>query len=176
MLFWRFTGQHNIFFAEGDEWRKYSSIIRASNYGNIPIDTFCALGGTLLSLLGQGGNVCWSNISHHITLDVVGITIMDHNFNALEHPESTFVQAYQCIMKDISHPLYVAFPALKRLFPCRDIIQRMDNLVSLFLGILEEKKGCPGNDFITYLLQIPGMTEAEYRDSIVTLFMAGHVK
>ncbi|KAG7442326.1 cytochrome P450 [Guyanagaster necrorhizus] len=50
----------------------------------------------------------------------------------------------------------------------------MDNLVSLFLEILEEKRGRPGNDFLTYLIQTPGMTEAEYRDSIVTLFMAGH--
>ncbi|PBK62202.1 cytochrome P450 [Armillaria solidipes] len=174
MLFWRFTGRHNIFFVEGDEWWKHSSIVRALLHGNIPIDMFCALGRTLLSLLGQGGSFFWSDISHRITLDAVGIAVMGHNFNAFEHPESSFVQIYRRVMKDISHPLYVAFPALERLFPCRDVIQRMNSLVSLFLGILEEKKGRPGNDFITYLLQTPGMTEAEYRDSIVILFMAGH--
>lgn len=175
MMFWRFLGSNSIFFADGEQWKKHSSIIRTILQRNVSIEIFCDLSKTLLTILGPGGTFSWSDLSHRLTLDAVGLIVMGYHFQALTNPHSPIINLYHSVMEDVSNPLYAVFPILERLLPRREVSNRIEALIGLFWDILQKKKSNPGSDLLTFLIKDPEMTDAESRDSIVTLFMAGHV-
>ena len=179
MLFWKFTGTNNIFFSDGDAWAKHAQTVREVLHRNIPVDIFVALSHKLLSVLSQsdGGHRPWSSLAHRFTLDVVGQAILGYNFEALEQPDGFLVKQYRDIMHDISQPLYIAFPILERWLPRTQLQSRILNLRAEFGHLLAQKLSNPGQDFMSLMLsRQPAMTDIEYLDNVVTMFMAGHVR
>ena len=175
MLFWQFLGRENIFFTEGDQWRKHSRIFKAAMQRTMPIEHFIATSRRLLALLGDGGKVNWSDLTHRFTLDVVGATVLGYDFAALDHPHGSFVAQYHEVMTAISDPLYIFLPMLEWLIPRHEVRRKIDNLLEKFGQLLAKKQKDPGNDVITYMWEEPDMTETEMRDSVVVTFIAGHV-
>lgn len=175
MLFWKFTGRRNIFFANGDEAMKHSRIFRTALQRTTPMEQFSLLSRRLLKHLGHGGRVRWNDFTSRFTLDVVGTSVMGFDFEALDNPDGPFVKLYHDVMTAISDPPYIFLPALERWWPRHEVKRKVDTLVNHFWQLLAEKKGKPGNDVITYMFQEPGMSDEEYRDNVIVLFMAGHV-
>jgi cytochrome P450 len=129
-----------------------------------------------LALTGGGGKgvVPWDELAQQFTLDAVGRTVLGYDFHALAGG-SSFVQEYNVVMRDAADPLYIVLPFLDRWFPRKEVIRRMEALVTKFQGLLEEKKAAPGEDIMTFMLGREDMQEVELRDNMVVLFIAGHV-
>lgn len=174
MLFWRFTGRENIFFSEGEQWKKHSRIFRTALQRTAPMEQFSMLSRKLCSLIGDGGRVRWSDYSHRFTLDAVGTTVLGYDFEALDKPEGSFILQYHQVMTAISEPVYCFLPALERWVPRHAVRRDVDALVDRFRALLAAKRQDPGNDVITYMFEEPDMTDEEFRDNIVVLFMGGH--
>ncbi|PCH41955.1 cytochrome P450 [Wolfiporia cocos MD-104 SS10] len=174
MLLWRFTGRHNVFFAEGEQWQKHSRIVKAALQRTNPLEQFAHLCSRLCGLIGSGGRVRWNDLSHRFTLDAVGTTVLGYEFEALDKPEGSLITQYHLVMSAISSPLYVFVGSLEQLLPRHKVRREVDALVDKFFAILAAKKTNPGNDIITFMLEEPNMTDQELRDNIVILFMAAH--
>lgn len=175
MMFWRFVGHQNVFFADGESWKKQSAVVRAALHQNTPIDMFCQLARTLFSIMGDGGRHCWSDYTSRYTLDAVGNAVMGYDFNALQEPHGSLVEQYHEVMDGMSDPLFVAFPSLERWLPRKKLLQRMDNLVDRFLEVMDAKEKHRGPDFISFMFENAAMSAKERRDNMIVLFMAGHV-
>ena len=143
--------RENIFFTEGDRWRKHSRIFKAAMEQTMPIEHFVATSRKPLSILGDGGRVAWSDLTHRFALDVVGTTVLGHDFAALDHPHGPFIAQYHEVMAAIADPLYSFLPMLEWLVPRRDVRRKIDDLVEKFRQVLVRKRNDPGNDVITYM-------------------------
>ncbi|PFH47747.1 hypothetical protein AMATHDRAFT_151389 [Amanita thiersii Skay4041] len=174
MLFWRFVGQKSIFMIDGEQWKKHAAIMRPVITRRIPMDIFWSLSQRLIEIMGKGGRLHWNELAHRITLDAVGKTVIGYDFKALENPDGKLVKLYRSILADVSHPLYVAFPALERLLPRRNLISRIDWFNGMLGQIFEEKRKEPAEDFLSYILDSEHLSEEECRDGVVAMFMAGH--
>ncbi|KAI0083058.1 cytochrome P450 [Irpex rosettiformis] len=175
MVFWKFAGTNNIFFADGDVWAKHARAVREVLHRNVPIDTFVTLTHKLFSVLADGGNQPWSSLAHRFALDIVGHSVLGHDFEALEWPNGFLVKQYRDVMHDISQPLYIAFPILERWLPRTSLRARVQDLRARFAQLLALKRSDPGIDFISLMLDLQSsMSDIEYLDNIVTMFMAGH--
>ncbi|KAI0774755.1 cytochrome P450 [Trametes elegans] len=174
MLLWRLIGRNNVFMSEGEMWKRQSRIMHDALKQTIPIESFTNLSRTTFNLIGNGGTVRWSDFTHRFTLDAVGTTVIGYDFEALEKPHGSFVRRYHDVMAAIANPLYVVFPSLERYLPRHSVRAMVDNFVTDFVKIIQEKKSNPGNDVITYMIQDPDMTEVEYRDNSIVTFIGGH--
>ncbi|PCH41958.1 cytochrome P450 [Wolfiporia cocos MD-104 SS10] len=174
MLFWRFIGKENIFVSEGEQWQKHSRIFKAAIQRTAPMEQFTYLCKKVCTLIGDGGRVRFNNIAHCFTLDAVGTTVIGHNFEALDKPGGSFIRHYRRVMAAIADPLYVFIPVMEKWLPRHAIRRDVDALVDRFHALLSEKKGDPGNDMLTFMLEEPNMTDTELRDNAIVIFMGGH--
>ncbi len=176
MLLWRLIGRNNIFMSDGETWKRHSRIMHEALRQTVPMERFVSLVQTTFNIIGDGGRVCWSELSHRYTLDAVATTVMGYDFEALAKPEGSFVQKYHKVMAAIASPAYVAFPSLERWLPRRAVRAMVDDFIGDFCTILDEKRRNPGNDVITYMFQEPEMTQDDFRDNTIVLFIGGHVR
>ncbi|KAL1945058.1 hypothetical protein VTO73DRAFT_2678 [Trametes versicolor] len=174
MLLWRLIGRNNIFMSDGETWKRHSRIMHEALRQTVPMERFVSLVQTTFDIIGDGGRVCWSELSHRYTLDAVATTVMGYDFEALAKPEGSFVQKYHKVMAAIASPAYVAFPSLERWLPRRAVRAMVDDFIGDFCTILDEKRRNPGNDVITYMFQEPKMTQDDFRDNTIVLFIGGH--
>lgn len=174
LLLWHLIGDSNILMSNGEQWKTHSRIIRNAVNQTIPIHQFALLARRLFSVIGARGTFKFDDLSQRYALDAVGTTAFGHDFNAIAH-ESDFVRDYNHIMHGIANPIYLVAPFLERVFPRRSLRHRMDVLSDRFRDILGEKRGSPGADMMTFMLQDVNINEKELRDNMVLLFIAGHV-
>ncbi|TFK38345.1 cytochrome P450 [Crucibulum laeve] len=174
MLFFRFIGKTNVVLSNGKTWQKHSKIIQSAFIRNLPIDGFSDLAEKLFKKMGEGGLIKWDDWTMRYTLDAIGTTILGYDFEAIEDDNSPFLKQYVGVMEAMASPLYLIFPRLETLLPRHKVIKEIDSLVGLFQGVLDYKRNNRGNDILTYMLEHPGMTQEEYRDNMVTFFVAGH--
>ncbi|KAI0630785.1 cytochrome P450 [Trametes polyzona] len=174
MLLWRLVGRNNIFMSDGETWKRHSRIMHAALRQAVPMERFAMLARTTFAIIGDGGRVCWSDLMHRYTLDAVATTVIGYDFEALANPDNPFVRKYHSVMAAIASPPYVAFPSLERWLPRLGVRRMVDDFVGDFAKMLEEKRSNPGNDVITYMFQDPEMTQADYRDNTIVLFIGGH--
>ncbi|KAG2032475.1 cytochrome P450 [Suillus americanus] len=179
LLLWRFIGGSNILMANGDRWKKHSRVIRDAFNLSIPVDQFIYLSKNLFDAINPPSEennthtVDFAELAQRFALDAVGSSVLGHDFDAIR-TESLFVKEYNGIMQDIANPLYLIMPFLEKVFPRKEVIKRMDNLVDKFKMLLQEKRNNPGDDMMTFMLKEPSMSEEELRDNMVVLFIAGH--
>ncbi|TBU22528.1 cytochrome P450 [Dichomitus squalens] len=174
MLLWRLIGNDNIFMSNGEMAKRHLRITRDALYKTSPQNIFVDLARTTISLIENGGRIRWDDYAIRYTLDAFGLAVVGYNFDALRNPDGSFVRKYHHVMTAIANPLYVVFPILERWLPRRAVRGLVDAFVSDLCQILEEKRKTPGDDVITYMFQDPNMTEIEYRDNCIVMFVAGH--
>ncbi|KAI0741969.1 cytochrome P450 [Daedaleopsis nitida] len=174
MLLWKLIGHNNVFLSDGEMWKRQSKMMRDALRRTVPIDVFTTLARTTFSLIGEGGRVCWSDLMNRYTLDAVGKTVIGYDFEALVNPQNSFCQRYQDVMTAIASPPYIVLPKLERWFPRHGVRKMIDSFVEDFCTLLQKKRLNPGNDVITYMFQSPEMTDLEFRDNSIVLFIGGH--
>lgn len=175
LLLWKFIGNSNVLLQNGDGWKKHSRMVNAALRQSLPIGQFAYLAKKLFKRLGDGGVHRFDDLAQRFALDAVGSTALGHDFESLER-DSYFVSEYNAVMYGIANPFYLLLPFLERWLPRKTLLSRMHALVGQFQTLLEEKKKNPGDDMMTGMLKEPDFTDEEYRDNMVLLFIAGHVR
>ncbi|RPD65776.1 cytochrome P450 [Lentinus tigrinus ALCF2SS1-7] len=174
MLLWRLIGNDNVFMSNGEMAKRHLRIVRNAIQQTMPVDMFADLARTTISLIGDGGRVRWDDYANRYTLDAFGRGVVGYDFQALTKPSGSFVRRYQEVMAAIANPAYVVLPVLERWLPRRQVQKMIDSFVEDLCKIMDEKRKNPGNDVLTYMFQEPDMTEVEYRDNCIVMFVAGH--
>lgn len=175
MLLWRLIGNDNVFMSNGEMAKRHMRVVRNSIQKTMPVGMFAELARIAMSQIGQGGRVRWDDYANRYTLDAFGRGVVGYDFEALTKPHGSFVRRYQEVMAAIANPAYVVLPVLERWLPRWRVQKMIDTFVADLCVILDEKRKNPGNDVITYMFQEPDMTEVEYRDNCIVMFVAGHV-
>lgn len=165
----------NLVFSNGETWRKQSRAINAVFQGPPPVKTFVYNTNRLLEILGSGGLFRWDDLSQRITLDILGEALLDHKFDALNEPNSPLLENYRSINQAITAPPYVFLPFLDKYFPRKRIIERVENLRSMFANIIRKKLENRGQDLISRMLENSELNFVEVLDNLSVLFVAGHV-
>jgi cytochrome P450 len=194
MLFWQLVGTSNIFFIEGEHWKRQSRKLKHVLQGPPPTSDLVALSKKTLrkieeqskprpysaleksSANSKGVIIPWSELMHRFTLDVVGLLILGYDFQALDDPDSPFVNGYHASLDALTSPAYVFVPKLERIFPRRAVKEQMLSLRSKFREIIEYKRTHPGDDLISRLTEDKGSEIEEMVDNVVAMFIAGHVR
>ena len=65
-----------------------------------------------VSEAGVYKSIQWDEMTHHLSLDILGITVLGYDFEAIEKPDSSFANGYRKVMHALSQPPYVFFPFL----------------------------------------------------------------
>lgn len=89
--------------------------------------------------------------------------------------ELSFVDHFNRVMSNIATPTRLMFPWLDTLFPRQAVIDDVDALNARYDGLLQEKRGKPGRDILSYLLEDASLSNEELRSNLSILFSAGHV-
>ncbi|EIW77437.1 cytochrome P450 [Coniophora puteana RWD-64-598 SS2] len=195
----RFFGSSNVIWTNGDDWKRQTAILRNA-FNTIPVDVFVGLCKNLFEVIestqthslsqpspsdplplyseksphaDSSHTVDWSDLSQRLTLDAVGCSIMGYNYDSLR-TASPFVTAYNRLMEDIAHPLYLMLPALERILPRKEANARMEKLSRELCELLNAKRKDPGQDIMTFMVNDPELTSKELQDNMTALFLAGH--
>jgi hypothetical protein len=55
LLIWKFLGDRNILVSNGEDWKKYSRIVKGALERTLPMEEFVNIGKRMLTSLGDGG-------------------------------------------------------------------------------------------------------------------------
>jgi cytochrome P450 len=181
LLLWRFVGNNNLGFTIGDEWRKHSRVITNIFQGSPPLSNFKAIFDRFeehFPVSTSPTTVSWDKWTERITLDVLGTTILGHDFQAISNNSSPFLSTYRHVMAHITEPPYVFFPILDKLLPRKELVRSVDTIRSRFQDIINEKqtKSDGGQDLISLMISHPEFTQKDLLDNVTFLFIAGHVR
>lgn len=189
MLFWQFTGRSNIFFTEGEDWKRHSRQLKQALQGQVPMSEFVRLSKKTLQKIdehkrmpgtrsnsdhSEGVVVRWDELLHRFTLDVVGVTVLGYDFQALDDPDTPFVNGYRASLDALTSPAYVFIPKLEKALPRHAVRKQMFGLRAKFREIIEYKRNHPGDDLISHLTEDRELGTEEMVDNVVVLFIAGH--
>ena len=173
---WRFVGRNNLAFTVGAEWRKHSKLVGTAFQRPPPISQFSSLSRTLFGTLGEGGEIVkWDDMAERVTLDILGTTLLGHNFEAITKPNSPFADGYSRVMHALMAPPYIFVPFLDKYFPRKEVVKEVNVLRTQFSDIIKDKAQKPGEDLISRMLEEPEFNNQDVLDNVSVLFVAGHV-
>lgn len=197
-LHFTFLSGPNVVFSNGEMWKRHSAIVRAAFDREVPVYRFVALAWDVCKMIsgegeGEGENIqveekdsksrdgwvrTFSDLVQKYTLDVVGTTLLGHNFDALNASTNSnvlpFVDHFNLVMSKISTPARLMFPFLDTYFPRAEVIAEVDALNARYDKVLEEKRTELGLDILSYMLEDDSLTKEELRSNLSILFSAGH--
>jgi cytochrome P450 len=175
-MLWKFVGKANVAFTIGDVWKRHSRIVITALSGSPPFAGFSLMAHKLFSVLGSGTKVVkWDELSQQLTLDILGTTVLGHDFDAIKNPDSPFARGYRQVMHALTEPPYVFLPFLDKYFPRREVEQEAQNLRKVFSQIIEYKRTHLADDLISHMIANPEFSDSELLDNVAVLFAAGHV-
>lgn len=173
-LHFTFLSGPNVVFSNGEMWRRHSEAVKAAFDRETPVYRFVALAQDLFHRMGAGGLMRFSDLVQRYTLDVVGTSLLGHNFAALENSEDSFVEHFNRVMATIAPPLRLMFPFLDDWFPRHAVIADVNALNARYDKLLQAKRQELGSDLLSYLLEDSNMSHLELQSNFSILFSAGH--
>jgi len=170
----------------GDDWRRTHNIVSSgftsqALSGYIP--TFLELSNKALGMIPADVDFEIGDFLSRFTIDVLGLTIFNHNYRRMEGKNDRYYGAYRAVF--ITNPwkrMLLAYPWAEKLpFKfVKDHYQSLEILKEFFLEMIKEQKEKGANDSVlSKLLQASGtnqefLTEQEILSNIWLFFLAGH--
>ncbi|KAJ7439662.1 cytochrome P450 4F5 [Mycena latifolia] len=176
-LHFTFLSGPNIVFSNGEQWKRHSASVKRAFNQSLPVYVFAELAEDVLKKIGKGGVWSWTEIMQKFTLDVVGRAALGHEFAALKFPannELPLVDHFNRVMSSIVRRDRLMFPILDTLFPRQTVIDDVQALNARYDELLAEKRGKPGRDILSYLLEDTSLSHEELASNLSILFSAGH--
>ncbi|KAI8361722.1 cytochrome P450 [Blakeslea trispora] len=196
-LIHKFIGGPNIVFLSGKDWRRHRKIANPAFQRSMPVKTFGHLTTKMYKAMDDLGSntVDVLDLFERWTLDAIGITGFDFDFNALGDRDSKWVHYYDSIKEGMSNPFYIFFPAFdtKYLHLFKRRKQMHENLEKFLANIdmmIEQKRKLvhekmhtvrdEDKDLLTLMIE-SGLSEGddklsddELRSNLCIFFLAGH--
>jgi len=176
----------NIVSADGAEWRKQKALVHGgfteksiSEY--YPIFVQCV--EKAISTLKPGVDVEITDYFSRMTVDVLGLTIFNHDFKRIEGTYSESFNAYKAIFDMFASfwalPMFLV-PGINNIpfGPIKEFNDNVDKLRAFFQKMLDEHKGKNENSILSKLLvgaDNPDiLSDKELLGNLWIFFVAGH--
>ncbi|KAJ7439659.1 cytochrome P450 [Mycena latifolia] len=175
-LHFTFLSGPNIVFSNGEQWRRHSASVKRTFNQSLPVYVFAELAEDVFKKIGKGGVWSWTEIMQKFTLDVVGRAALGHEFAALKFSANNELPLvdFNRVMSTIVRRDRLMFPILDTLFPRQTVIDDVQALNARYDELLAEKRGKPGRDILSYLLEDTSLSHEELAPNLSILFSAGH--
>ncbi|KAJ8659177.1 hypothetical protein O0I10_005216 [Lichtheimia ornata] len=190
-LLGRFIGGRNLLTLDGNEWIEQHKIMKAAFDLASPLGSFDAVGQKLITRIDDmdNGSVNWQRLANHWALDLLGKTIFDFDFGAIDGTESQWSTRYRSIFQACFHPLYLTLPMLDTWFlpsKRRHMHQELTTLLGIMDDRIKQASNPPnGNEslteknLLTLILEAQeehsgNMNDEGIRSNLCAFFMVGH--
>jgi cytochrome P450 len=179
---------NNIVFANGEQWRQYRNVLSPPFHFDAVKKWIPDFYNLSLELMQQ-----WEKISDKpidvihwlplFTLDVLGVTVLSRNFNAMKGEESEDLEAVNNIIGKPATPKMLIMGAIERKFGLnlnKKINDSIDYIYDSMLDIINARKLKKNDtehfDLIDVMLNAhdPNWTEKELVSNAFIMFLAGH--
>ncbi len=140
-----------------------------------------------IELMSKHGLVHPTKVMTDLTIDILGKTIFDYDFQMLEQniASNKYVGAYQFVLENMSKPIRVLGGKLYDSLPIRDNKQfdeKMDKLNELMIEMIHisKSKNGQGETLLDKMVRSTdvetgkGLTDDQLRANLIILFVAGH--
>ncbi|KAI8328859.1 cytochrome P450 [Choanephora cucurbitarum] len=196
-LIHKFIGGPNIVLLSGKDWKRHRKIANPAFQRSMPVKTFGHLTSKMYQAMEDLGTdtIDVFDLFERWTLDAIGITGFDFDFNALGDRNNKWVNYYDSVKGGMSNPFYIFFPSFDTKF-VRFIKRRKqihDNLEKFLANIdmmIEQKRKQvhekahtvrdEDKDLLTLMIE-SGLSEGEdklsdeeLRSNLCIFFLAGH--
>ncbi|KAI9264720.1 cytochrome P450 [Sporodiniella umbellata] len=192
----QFLGSDNILLSNGESWKRQRKMMNPLFHGLMPVKTMSNVIDTLLSVIEKNHRrVFVTQIMHSFTLDVLGLTIFEFDFQALRGDPDQWASIYTTVVESLFDPISSVFSSFERLlvylYPKRrrgleavkKLNQKFDQLtqekrINIQKGLFSQKPSCE-KDLLTLMLETEKDAEnpisaEELRHNIAVFFLAGH--
>ncbi|CAO3697771.1 unnamed protein product [Rhizopus stolonifer] len=191
-----FIGNNSVVMSNGESWKKQRALINPIFHRSMPIKT---MGGVVKSFFAaidkQDGNIDIANKMQQFTLDILGVTTFDYDFQSLNGDPEDWLGTFESVSNGLFSPAATIFSALDPLFllisPTRKKCQKsLEYINNKFDEIAQKKrelirKGVTSNtpesekNLLTLMLEAEQRGEVmvdpiELRQNIAVFFLAGH--
>ncbi|KAI9484150.1 MAG: cytochrome P450 [Benjaminiella poitrasii] len=197
-LIYKYIGGRNIVSVTGPDWKRHRKIANPAFQRSMPIKTFCNLTLKMFKSMEESGTntIDVLDLFERWTLDAIGISGFDFDFNALGDKHNKWVDYYDSVKDGMSHPFYIFFPAFDttflHLFKKRKAVhdkldrflENMDNIINEKRKIVQERIQTNTNDedkdLLTLMIESEltdegeKMSNDELRSNLCIFFLAGH--
>ncbi|EPS31026.1 hypothetical protein PDE_05980 [Penicillium oxalicum 114-2] len=183
----------NIINSHGDTWRLYTSIMKPGLQRRITDSrplleksrTFVDILLEEQKVLGKTVGVLVNPIIQRWAISCMGISFLNLDLKALEHPGQRLEELQSIIKKTLFQPLFFNFPDLDRytmIFPQRkaafQIMQEFSDLLNHTVrsrpGYGETADGEQVIDYLDRALKEGRITEEQYRSNLKVTFLTAH--
>jgi len=180
---------HNIVSAEGADWRRqkslYSGAFGQDSY-KIYFPIFTEVTKKCMKKFAddaEKGDVDVVQWLSKFTLDVLGLSIFEIDFQSMDGKISEYYEAYRGFLKEGFQAKFLIAPWLTSLpfGPATKYNQCHAKLIELLSSIIEQKRNHKGGktDILAHLIQASesadqGLTQQELISNVFVLFLAGH--
>ncbi|KAI8085855.1 cytochrome P450 [Gilbertella persicaria] len=193
----KFIGGPNIVLLSGADWRRHRKIANPAFQRSMPVKAFGNLTIKMYKAMEDSGSdtIDVLNLFERWTLDAIGITGFDFDFNALGDKNSQWVRYYDSVKDGMSHPFYIFFPAFdtKYLYlqkKRKEVHDNLDKFLQNLDKIIEDKRKLvhenkdttrdEDKDLLALMIESElneegaKLTNEELRSNLCIFFLAGH--
>ncbi|CAH1766792.1 8738_t:CDS:10, partial [Entrophospora sp. SA101] len=140
-----YIGHSNMLFVNGDEHRRHRKTANPAFhrgwstelFGNLALDLFKEMD----KMIEKNPKVDVVALTQRYTLDVLGRTTFEYDFNAISNNMSSILDAYNSVMKAMANTTYLIFPILEKIpgFKRTELMKKLDLINEFLAGIVDEK-------------------------------------
>ncbi|KAG1146795.1 hypothetical protein G6F37_004157 [Rhizopus arrhizus] len=192
----QFMGLGNVVFANGHTWKTQRKLMNPVFHRSMPVKMMSSVLLTLFSVIEkENGTIPIAEAMKNFTLDVLGYTIFDFDFKALNGDPDGWTRTYHLVNEALDDPILNVFPSMGALLLVISPVKRrrmaaIDKLNRKFDEMAQKKrreiqKGSYSNkpdsekDLLTLMLEAENngeglLSDTELRQNLATFFLAGH--
>ncbi|KAI8988312.1 cytochrome P450 [Mycotypha africana] len=193
----KFIGGPSILSVSGPDWKRHRKIANPAFQRSMPITTFGELTIKMFEVINKepGDTIDVLDLFERWTLDAIGITGFDFDFNALGDKHNKWVDYYDSVKGGMSNPFFIFFYQFDtkyvHLFKKRkELHEKLDKFLSNLDDIINQKRELVRHniskttdserDLLTLMIESEmneegdKMSNEELRSNLCIFFLAGH--
>ncbi|CAG8821163.1 33927_t:CDS:2, partial [Racocetra persica] len=130
----------NVFHSNGDVWKRQRRICNLA-FKVLPVHLFVETGLKLMNILEQIDNkpIEVVELMQRFTMDVLGKTVFDFDFNNLEEPTNDYVIAYNELQEELKSMVFTLLPLDRIPYFRNKRLSKVERLEKLFDEMIEKK-------------------------------------
>ncbi|KXN71592.1 cytochrome P450 [Conidiobolus coronatus NRRL 28638] len=188
----KFFGKEQIVNVNGEDWKRMRKLMNPIFHQTWPIQTLSQCTRDVIDSWSQtdGKGIDIRDNIQKMTLDVLGHTVFNMDFESVKNPDSKLYRIYHTASSELMGKLaYLFFPILEKLpfFKRPELHKQIDDYDNFVKELIVKKRAelkespeIEKNDLLSKLIMASMedgkalMSEREIRDNLKSIFIAGH--